>query len=224
MKTHSLKTALLSVIVLGGFSLSAKAGQDSRDWKIFTDAEYLGIGNANALLSHTPNCDQWATLGGSQCSISTKASGAEGFRAGFFQDFRGADIGVSIGYLDGGPDNGTTTLKLANPNQVGIASRASTIRLLGEVRKTWNLTEALGLRLGTGVGIAAEHRTITNTCINITCPQFATPDDSNLGWITWEFSPALVYRKFSLGLRYVGFARGSAIPWNTLGGFLGVDF
>ncbi|MHB2025264.1 MAG: hypothetical protein ACYCPQ_01295 [Elusimicrobiota bacterium] len=213
--------------------------QETRDWHLFLGFDYLGTGNAtkNTQNGLGPVCQAalaYDKLNGgtaTSCSDSATVFGAEGFRIGAFRSYReGMDIGASVGYLNGGPQGvGSGNVSLNDNSGANIAARDSTVRLLGEARKTWNLAyEGLSLRLGAGLGLAIDNQSVDCSPIGQSvagaCGDFGSPTETSFGWLTWELSPAVVYKNFSLGLRYVGFGRGGSVPWNTIGGFLGMDF
>jgi len=215
------------------------ADHDGGSWRLFLGFDYLGTGNAtkntqdglgpvcNASLAYDNANGGTAT----SCSASATVFGAEGFRIGAFHNYtEGVDIGASIGYLNGGPQGvGSGNISLNDNAGANFAAHDSTVRLLGEARKTWNLPyDGLALRLGAGLGLAVDNQTIdcspTRQSVAGACGDAGLPAEASYGWLTWELSPAVVYKNFSLGLRYVGFGRSKLTPWNTFGGFLGLDF
>ncbi|HVA67126.1 MAG TPA: hypothetical protein VNK24_09430 [Elusimicrobiota bacterium] len=212
---------------------------NSGRWRLFLGFDYLGTGNTakNTRDGLGPVCnaslayDQAHGGTATSCSDSATVFGAEGFRIGAFRDYsRSVDWGASIGYLNGGPQGvGSGSISLNDNAGANLAAHDSTVRLLGEARKTWNLHyDGLALRLGAGLGIAVDNQTIdcspTGQAVAGACGDAGSPSETSYGWLTWELSPALVYKDFSLGLRYVGFGRSKFTPWNTFGGFLGLDF
>ncbi|MBI4376555.1 MAG: hypothetical protein HY549_08910 [Elusimicrobia bacterium] len=209
--------------------LTASAQQipgDAGGWHISVQGDYMGVGNADSTIDTSNVCHPFMiSLSATSCSVSTKGYGAEGFRIGLFHGYNsGTQFGPSVGYLNGGPGVGTANFQFGgSPTKIGVLSDADTMRFLGEARQTWLLSGSLGVRIGAGVGIAVEKRTRNYTCTNASCGPFALPDYSSLGWLTWEISPAMVYRSINLGLRYVGFSRGTQKPWNTIGAFFGID-
>ena len=214
----------------GGFgSIVQAGGMEQSNWRLSIDVDYLGVGNANSTLPNSSNiCAKLIAQnggGGGPCSVTTRAYGAEGLRLKALHEYEGIEVGPSIGYLNGGPGVGVTTVRgTGAPIQMSVFSSANTMRFLGELRKKWPLSESLGARMGAGVGVAVENKTLNSTGSTIASNVSVYSGYSSMGWLTWEFSPAVVYKSISLGVRYVGFARGSAVPWNTFGGFFGVDF
>ena len=125
-----------------------------------------------------------------------------------------------MGYLNGGPGVGNQEVRWSGiGNIAAIATSANTLRFLEEAAKTLPLTNSFSVHLGAGLGIAVENET---TSASGSTNGFA--QNLSLGWLTWELSPAIVYKTVSLGIRYVGFARGGQVPWNTYGAFFGIDF
>lgn len=214
-------------------SLSAQTDQTqarSRKWNLSFSADYLGPGNGKANL--TPTADIFARLQKgyptASFSASAKAVGAEGFRVAFFRAYKGIEIGPSFSYLNGGPGTGNTTILGIYPSEPGpfskvvVTENVNALRLMLETRKTGPLFSGISGRIGAGVGAAVVNKTTTATERNGFDAYFG--HYTSFGWLTWELSPALLYKDVSLGLRYVGFGRGGKVPWNTLGAFFGVDF
>lgn len=211
-----LLAALLLLISTSVGAENVAAGR----WRPSFEAEYWGAGN------DTPPSGSGVAqqAGGAVFTLKTK-KGAAGIRLGAMRDYSGLEMGPSLGYLSGGPEAGTTSTQVSGSNgQVGSVTNANTVRLLAAGRKTWMIQNELRLRIGAGLGMAVENQTTVYICTRFSCPDSGVPDYSSLGWFTWELSPSIVYENVSLGMRYVGFARGSAVPWNTFGGFFGVDF
>jgi len=227
---------LLCLIVSGWMSLSAQTEQTVsglKKWNVSYNADYLWPGNGKSNLY--PSADVCARLlmqasdPGYSCSVYAKASGAAGTRISFFRNYKGMEFGPSIGYLSGGPGRGNTDVLVSSPTnnvyfKLDMAESVDTMCLMIETRKSWVSFSGIGARIGAGIGVAVVNKTIDASGWNASGAQFGIPHYTSLGWLTWEISPALLYKDISLGLRYVGFGRGGKIPWNTLGAFFGVDF
>jgi len=227
---HKKLTLFFSIWLFANNSLPvvAQGNSESANWHLSLDFDYLAVGNGNSGLR--PIADSICTHPnyiGSCTDSTTTASSASGFRASAFHKYAEMEMGPSVGVLNGGPGAGNITLLGPNGATLNYGTSANTVRFLGEVHKTWGFAENFSVRIGAGLGLATVNR--VNSCynggtLNFGCTKTGVPNYSNMGWLTWELSPALVYRNMSLGVRYVGFGRGGQIPWNTPGAFLGVDF
>lgn len=214
-----------------GFISTAQSGENREqpNWRLSIDVDYLAKGNADSTLPSSSNIcanllRQNGGVGG-PCSTTARSYGAEGLRIKAMRERTGIEVGPSIGYLNGGPGVGTINVRATTaPRQATVTSSANTMRFLGEARNTWSLSKSVRARMGTGLGIAVENTTLSNSGFGTDSYISGYSDYSSLGWFTWELSPALVYKDISLGVRYVGFARGGQVPWNTCGAFFGVDF
>ena len=206
-------------LLIGVYSASIVQAAEQPNWRISMDVDYLGVGNQNSTLKNEAgNC--FAVGGAKNCSISANSAGAEGVRIKLSNEHAGINMGPSVGYLNGGPGVGNQVVRWSNAgNIIAVTTTANTLRFLEEANKILPLTNSFSARLGAGLGVAVESETTTESG---STNGFA--ENLSLGWLTWEFSPAVVYKSVSLGARYVGFARGGQIPWNTFGAFFGVDF
>ena len=206
----------------------------SKKWHLSISPDYLFPGNAVSKFASIKKsiCASGVYRGFGDpeyCVGSTRASGAGGFHITAFTAYRGIELGYGISYLNGGPGAGNINLRANNGGQLDYGSIANTMRFLGEARKTWRLSDSIGTRMGVGLGLAVNNQ--MQNCQNYgstllpSCKTYLVTDNdySSLGWLTWEFSPALIYKDIALGVRYVGFGRGGRTPWHTYGAFLGVD-
>ena len=223
-----LTAALMSTPVYAA-GANPEATTASAGWRFFGGVDYLAAANADSTLTRSSDiCQKLIAQNGgtgSSCSASSKAYGAEGFRVELFRKDSGIELGASVGYLAGGPGVGTKEVRINGaPRKGAVTSSASTLRLLSAGRRTWNISGPLSLRMGAGLGVAVVNRTSSAVGFDASAGTFYAPGYSKLGWLTWELSPALVYRGISLGCRYAGFARGGQMPWNSYGAFIGFDF
>ena len=235
-KNFQIWIVLLCFLICNYPFLAAQTEQvpaQSKKWNISFSADYLWPGNNKSNLTPTadicPIMDAGLGQPNSSCSNSVQPAGAAGLRVSFFRDYKGIELGPSIGYLSGGPGTGNENILVSSSptgnmySKLNISETADTMRFLMEARKTWPLFSGVFARVGGGIGMAVENKNVTSSDWNTSGTKFGIPHYSSLGWLTWEFSPALIYKDIALGVRYVGFGRGGRTPWHTYGAFLGVD-
>ncbi|NNN07198.1 MAG: hypothetical protein HKL90_14995 [Elusimicrobia bacterium] len=213
-----------------GNRLADPGNENDRSWSGFVNLDYLGVGSAAKGAQSVANaaCQGVIALGAASCADSLTVNGAFGARVGVLHDYNGLQIGASAGYLYGGPQ-GSGKLNLASAGgSVGTGSASqdatdNTFRVLGQVRKVFPLSGSWSAQLGGGIGVAVDDQSYTCSASGgLACN--SSGSSTTMGWMTWEISPAVAYKQYSLGARYVGFARGGYTPWNTFGAYLGLDF
>ena len=220
--------------VSSDYSRETRRSDDApeRSYKIVASLDYFGVGNASKGLSSTTRdvCVALIAGGATSCRASASVNGAAGFRGGFWKSAEGFDWGASLGYLYGGPSGSAKLTADIVPVGSAMANQSdNTVRLMGEVRKSIPLNDLWSLRMGAGLGMAVDFwkascsnsGSLVGVCTDVGLP---SPESGSQSWITWELSPSIAYGRWSAGLRYAGFGRTGATPWNTFGGFLGAEF
>jgi hypothetical protein len=204
------------------FNPALLRADDTGTWHPFANLDYFGVGDAKQHAQDALNadCSQFA----GPCSANVY--GAEGLRVGMFRNMGGFDLGGSLGYLYGGPSiSYKGTINDGTSGTGALSSTVNTIRLLAEARKTFSLSGPWSARIGAGAGWALDMENDSCSATGtVACTAGNGTSTANNGWLTWEISPSIAYNNYSLGLRYVGFARGGDVPWNTFGAFLGYEF
>lgn len=213
--------ALFVVLLLAG-----PAG--AQTWHPFVSLDLVAAGNSktHADSDVTATCNTVIASGGTGCSASETVYGAIGPRVGAFYSQPDVDLGGSFSYWRGGPGQSKNSLTVAAP--AGSASadvNDNTFRFLAEAKKTLAGTDNAHLSINAGLGLAVVDESVDNCSasgsLTAICSQVGSP---TLGWATWELGPSVWVHHFTAAFRYVGFARGGNLPWNTFGLSLGYEF
>ncbi|MBI4345465.1 MAG: hypothetical protein HY553_01330 [Elusimicrobia bacterium] len=215
---------LAAIAVLAVTTASAQA-ETARGWKLQTAVDIYAPGNQE---KHNRDAIADACDGvGRGCSAKAETGGGGGARVGLRRHGRAWNYGGSVGYMAGGPNQGRFLVS-SGFGDLDLRNTNQTLRALAEAGKTWELSRNWSASLGAGVGWAAsfERQSCSQTgfltVIDI-CSAMG-PRSSERGWATWEVSPTMHYKSAEFGLRYVGFARGRFLPWNTVAFTAGYKF
>ena len=236
-RTQSAATAI--AMALFAFCLNPEAACAQTDngyqpdawsvgsWHPFASIDYFGAGSAKNQVQNALNsdCQQAIANGLNPCAYAANVNGAEGGRFGAFRNMGGFDLGASLGYLYGGPGGAGSGNFNVPGGTLSEQVTVNTARIIGEIRKTFALSDPWSARVGGGAGWALAME--NDFCLNSGALSGYCAGDNgsaNTGWITWEVSAAIAYKSASLGLRYAGFGRGGQAPWNTIGAFWEYDF
>lgn len=167
---------------------------------------------------------------------SNKIDPGVGGRFGFLSPIgeKGFLLGGSLGYIKG--PKGTFTLSdgyTFSANNLRQEDETTFIRVLGEARKHFTVTEKVGLRIGLGFGLANGKIEETYSGEYFTTP-FSGSASKTWSGVTWEISPSVLFKagdtNIELGVTYASFPTLDEdsdffqFEWNPFGIHLGVEF
>lgn len=201
------------------------AAEQARNWRVTTAVDIFAPGNLDKhnREASAGACDDL----GAGCSLKVDGAGGGGARVGVRRQRGGWSYGPSLGYIAGGPSSGHWRLKSAL-GDLDLKNSNQTLRALAEAGKIFSLGGRWSASLAGGVGWAASFERLscgqTGRLAAFDVCKSMGPRSAEHGWATWEVSPAIQYGSAEFSVRYVGFARGSYLPWNTVAFGAGYKF
>lgn len=208
--------AALSLVCCLFSAVQAKEG----GIKPFASFDYYGVGN---LAGHNSDdgdlqcIDAIANGGVTACSHEEKDRGSMGLRGGVMFDLFGMEVGPSVGYLHGGPTKRDANYRVTPAGSSRERTRNDSYRFLAEARKQFPIGDSgLAVAANAGLGMAftkeQTHCSDGGSLAGNACGPYSDP---TLGYATWEFGPAVLFKGAEFALKYVGFSRGGISAWTT---------
>lgn len=213
-------------LLLLAFLLACGAPRPARaeGWAPAFSFDYMAATN---LIKHARNdarraCDALTALGAPSCESSVSAPGAIGGRAGLIYNTAEFSLGPTVGAYYGGPTVVRRTISVPPTATATWGIRETTFRFLLEEWQRFQVDEDWTVLLGATAGWALVHESpYCSASGGLTCPK---NHPRNLGFATWEVGPGVSFRGAEFSIRWLGFARHNAYPWNTFDLIAGYRF